>query len=104
MASPVLDACKQCMTLCEILLNFLASVEDGTVTGCAQNILMQATLAPLALGPEGTEGEFKVIHCAECSLVHSAFLQPKVICVAGEPFKGAGHAPASTSSITRLSL
>lgn len=83
LASPVLDACKQCMTFCEILLNFLASVEDGTVAGCAQNILMQATLAPLALGPKGTEGELKVIHCAECLLVHSAFLQPETLCVAG---------------------
>ena len=89
LASPVLDAGKQCMTLCEILLNFLAPVENGTVTGCAQNILMEATLAPLALGPEGTEGEFKVIDCAECFLVHSAFLQPETICDAE-----GGHPPA----------
>ena len=89
LASPVLDAGKQCMTLCEILLNFFAPIENGTVTGGAQNILMQATLAPLALGPEGTEGELKVIHCAECFLVHSAFLQPETMCdVEG------GHPPA----------
>ena len=36
----------------QVNLNLLPEVEDGAVPGCAEHLLMQAALAPLALRPQ----------------------------------------------------
>ena len=60
--SPLWEALQQRVRLTEVLLDLLAAVKDGAVARGAQHVLVQASLAPLALRPQRTELLLQLVH------------------------------------------
>lgn len=51
-SSPVCEASCGCLSLFELLFGFDTAVEDGAITALAEDVLVERTLAALALDPQ----------------------------------------------------
>lgn len=71
---PLVKALQGGLCLPQLLLYLHAPIEDRAIARGAQDVLMQAALAALALRPQRAELCLQVVHRQNCPLVDLALL------------------------------